>query len=196
MIKLKLASKNFHEKPILANIDLQIDSNDRFALLGPSGIGKTTLLRILAGLDHDFEGSYQRPKSVALMFQEPNLLPWRSVFNNLKIFHPEVDDVTIHTRLEKIGLGEKAHDFPNQLSLGQQRRLALARAFLSPVDFVLLDEPFASLDEETTAQMRSLTLALLADQKTALVIVTHNSNDASKLGAKPIYLSGNPATIA
>jgi sulfonate transport system ATP-binding protein len=195
VISLKLREKRFKAHRVLSNINLQISAGDRIALLGPSGVGKTTLLRIIAGLDRAFTGEYTPPQKIALMFQEPNLLPWRTVFDNLKIFHPTVPATRIAAQLQEVGLDGKAEMFPNQLSLGQQRRLSLLRAFIAPADLVLLDEPFASLDDDTSVKMRQLTKDLLNRNGSALVLVTHNTQDAKEFGAAMLTLSGSPATL-
>lgn len=196
MIDLALMSKNFHGHEILRDIHIKMKPSERIALLGPSGIGKTSLIRILAGLDQDFKGRYHAPKDIALMFQEPNLLPWRNVQDNLQIFHPKTPRSEILARLEDVGLNDKATHFPSQLSLGQQRRLALLRTFMTPVDLVLLDEPFASLDNATSNEMVDLTANLLEQNNSALILVTHNEDTALRLGAKVFRLTGKPAMLA
>lgn len=195
MLTLDLESKFFGAHQVLGACRLSLDSRDRVAIHGPSGIGKSTLLRVISGLDKNFTGRLEIPPRISLMFQNPNLLFWRTVKDNLQIFHPKTTNEDLQNMLEQLGLWDKRHQFPNRLSLGQQRRLALARTFLSSVDLVLLDEPFVSLDPSLRASMISLTDQLLTQSGSALVLVTHDVNDAVGIQAKPYALDGNPACL-
>lgn len=190
MLALELRRKRFGEDTVLRDLSLALSAGERLAILGPSGVGKTTLLRILAGLDTDFEGTRRAPARVGLMFQSPNLLLWRRVRDNLSIFHPEVPAEAIDQALAEVGLADKAGHFPDQLSLGQQRRLALARCFLGDNPLVLLDEPFASLDEALRVEMRALADRLARGR--ALVLVTHFAGDAEALGCRTLALRPPP----
>lgn len=187
MLKLDLISKAFGGKEILRNISIVAQKGERIAIFGPSGIGKSTILRIIAGLDQNFEGSLEAPQNIGLMFQSPNLLMWRSARANLAIFHPKAGAKKIDDALKEVGLSEKSEHFPNQLSLGQQRRLALARTFLGMHDLILLDEPFSSLDEALRGEMITLTNRLINDA--TLILVTHCEMEAKDLGCKVIKLA-------
>ena len=184
MLKLNLRSKRFGPSEILRDVKIDLAAGGRIAILGPSGIGKSTLLRLIAGLDKTFEGELQAPSKIGLMFQSPNLLPWRTVGENLKIFHPLADS---DHALSSVGLEGKAQLYPAQLSLGQQRRLALARTFMGAHELVLLDEPFASLDDQLREEMLTLTDQLL--ENSALILVTHSLAEAERLGCRVMYLS-------
>jgi len=162
---------------------------------GDPGIGKSTLLRIIAGIDTDFAGSVQRPVKTAIVFQEPTLLPWRSVLQNLTLLHPECDTDIARAMLERVGIGNKADLFPGQLSLGQQRRLALARAFVGQPDFLIMDEPFVSLDAETAETMLALTESLISESRPATLFVTHSRVEADRLATRILLLGGTPATL-
>lgn len=186
MLKLELKEKRFGEDVVLRDISFELQAGERLAILGPSGAGKTTLLRIVSGLDSDFVGTLKQPVNIGLMFQNPNLLMWRSVQDNLRIFHPTASEQSIEHALSSVGLADKAAHFPQQLSLGQQRRLALVRCFLGDNDLVCLDEPYASLDEALRMEMRELTDKLL--QHRALLLVTHFVGDAKALGCKEFLL--------
>ena len=195
MIDVDVSGKTFGKQQILGSCKLSLDAGARVSLLGPSGIGKSTLLRIIAGLDTRYEGKVNRPKKIAYMFQGPNLLEWRNCYQNLMIFHPDATQSDAEEALKQVGLGDKGMHFPRQLSLGQQRRLALARTFLSKADLVLLDEPFTSLDPQLKADMLSLTRNLLDQSDATLIHVTHDATEANTLGAKAIQMQGTPATL-
>lgn len=193
-MRLDLTARRFGQTEVLGPLSLTVARGERVALLGPSGIGKTTLLRILLGLDPDFEGVLAAPETRAPVFQEPMLLPWRSAVQNLTIAagisRAEAEGWLARTGLE--GLGAR---YPRQLSLGQQRRLGLARAFATRPDILMMDEPFASLDADTAARMIALTAAMLAETGAGLVLVTHDPAEAEALGARPLHLAGRPARV-
>ena len=183
MLKLDLHRKSFAGQTVLEDIHLDLSQGDRIAVLGPSGIGKTTLLRIIAGLDKRFRGTCDAPDEIALMFQNPTLLDWRTAKENLQIFHPKSDEADVQDALRQVGLADKADHFPRQLSVGQQRRLALARCFLTPAPLVLLDEPFTSLDPSLRSEMLTLTRQFLDRSHGTMVLVTHSQDEAVALGA-------------
>lgn len=193
-MQLDLNSKSFAERAILGRLSLSVNRGERVALLGPSGIGKSTLLRIIAGLDTDFDGTRQVPERLAMVFQEPTLLPWRDALANLTL-PTSVDRNGALALLSQVGLAGRETAFPRQLSLGQQRRLSLARAFAARPDILLMDEPFASLDADTASRMLDLTEELLRDSGAGLIIVTHDPQEAERLNARPLILSGSPATL-
>ncbi|WP_298563061.1 ATP-binding cassette domain-containing protein [uncultured Aliiroseovarius sp.] len=188
MLKLDLHRKSFAGHTVLEDIHLDLRHGDRIAVFGPSGVGKTTLLRIIAGLDKRFVGTREAPDEIALMFQNPTLLDWRTAFENLRIFHPNAEGRAIQEALAQVGLHDKADHFPRQLSVGQQRRLALARCFLTPTPLVLLDEPFASLDQSLRQEMLALTRAFLDKTGSTLVLVTHAQDEAEALAAESYEL--------
>ncbi|SFR00024.1 ABC transporter ATP-binding protein [Poseidonocella sedimentorum] len=195
MITVDIRAKSFGKTQVLGPISFSVETGETLAILGPSGIGKSTLLRIVAGIDTRFDGTVQRPGSCAIVFQEPTLLPWRSALQNLCLVHPGLDEAAAREALGRVGLGDKADLFPGQLSLGQQRRLALARAFAGEPDLLIMDEPFVSLDAETAETMLALTEALLADVAPAAIFVTHARAEAERLATRIIELQGAPATV-
>ena len=195
MIRAEIRNKSFAGAQILGALLLEIDKGETVAVLGPSGIGKSTLLRIIAGIDTDFQGDVTRPDNMAIVFQEPTLLPWRSVLQNLLLLHPALSETDAIAMLERVGIADKARLFPRQLSLGQQRRLALARAFAGKPDFLVMDEPFVSLDPETAETMLNLTETLIAESRPATLFVTHSRAEAERLATRIHTLGGVPATI-
>nr|CAA6824732.1 MAG: ABC transporter ATP-binding protein [uncultured Thiotrichaceae bacterium] len=196
MLDTNLLSKTFGKQQILGSCQLSLQAGERVSILGPSGIGKSTFLRIIAGLDTHYEGEVQRPENIAYMFQGPTLLDWRDCYQNLLIFHPQASKNDAQAALEQVGLGDKGLHYPRQLSLGQQRRLALARTFLSKTDLVLLDEPFTSLDPQLKTDMLELTRNLLDQSGAMLVHVTHDALESEFLGSEAIAMQGNPAKLA
>lgn len=197
VIRVELRSKRFEDVPVLGRLGFEIAKGETVALVGPSGVGKTTLLRIVAGIDPEFEGAVERPENIAMVFQEPNLLPWRDSVANLRLVHPDLSRVDANGALAQVGLAGKEAMFPGQLSLGQRRRLALARAFAGRPDFLVMDEPFVSLDPATADAMLSLVESLVAMYRPSVLLVTHSRSEADRLAGRVLRMraSRNGATI-
>ncbi len=196
MIRIDIRRKAFGRQEVLRDVRLHMEAGERVAILGPSGVGKSTLLRIIAGIDPAFDGHVERPEAVAIVFQEPTLLRWRSVLQNLTLTHPDIGADEARSMLARVGLAGRADDYPGQLSLGQQRRVALARAFVGAPELLILDEPFVSLDANTAEEMIQLTESLIADVRPAVLLVTHLPAEAERLGDRILHLRGTPATLS
>jgi ABC-type nitrate/sulfonate/bicarbonate transport system ATPase subunit len=170
-------------------------------LLGPSGIGKTTLLNMISGLDTDYSGriAFQGAPAprVGYVFQTPRLLPWRTVHENilLPLASTEAARKTALDLLARMGMSDTVNVYPERLSLGMQRRVALARAFAIGPDILLMDEPFVSLDEATADRLRDLLIEMLEQRPATVLFVTHDSRDAIRMANRIIDLSGAPAQI-
>jgi ABC-type nitrate/sulfonate/bicarbonate transport system ATPase subunit len=191
----KSAAGETHQ--VLAPVKFALQSGEVGVLIGPSGCGKSTMLRILAGLDHDFRGRVSRPVGARLgmVFQEPRLLPWRSVEENVRLAAPLINEVTLAALLSDLELhGHRSH-YPGELSLGLARRVALARAFAVNPNFLILDEPLASLDDALAARLREQIASLIASRAVMTLLVTHNLDDAVRLGDRLFFLSARPAKI-
>ncbi|MCX2723983.1 ABC transporter ATP-binding protein [Roseibium salinum] len=195
MIRIDVRRKAFGATEVLSDIHLTVNPGETLAILGPSGIGKSTLLRLIVGTDRDFDGSLERPDKMAMVFQEPVLLPWRSALQNITLVHPGMDRSAALAMLQRVGIADKAPLFPGQLSLGQQRRLALARAFAGRPELLVMDEPFVSLDPAMAEEMLSLTEDLIAETRPATILVTHSESEARLLADRIVRLAGRPATI-
>jgi ABC-type nitrate/sulfonate/bicarbonate transport system ATPase subunit len=181
---------------VFESFSLNIAEGAIVALLGPSGCGKSSLLRIVAGLDRAFSGRVKNPaRKIGMAFQEPRLLPWRSVADNLKLAAPDLTDAALKDLLTAFELDGHGGDYPGQLSLGLARRAALARAFAIDPDLILLDEPFASLDRALHQRLRALLSARIATSKMTALIATHDLDDALLLADEVIFLDGAPARI-
>lgn len=182
---------------VIAGVAFALDAGEVGVLVGPSGCGKSTMLRILAGLDPDFEGRVSRPAEarIGFVFQEPRLLPWRSVEDNVRIAAPLADEAKLSALFDILELTSHRNHFPGELSLGLARRVALARAFAVEPELLILDEPFASLDAALAARLRDQ-IAILVDGRSMItLLVTHDVEDAVRLGDRLILLSPRPAKL-
>lgn len=194
-MRLDLDGKSFGARHVLGPLSLTVERGERLAILGPSGIGKSTLLRIFAGLDSDFTGHLNGMARLAMVFQQPVLLPWRNALANITI-PTGCDAGKARDWLAQVGLEGREAQYPRQMSLGQQRRLALARAFAAGPDLLLMDEPFASLDPDTAGRMVALTDRLLGATGAGLLLVTHARDEALALDCQLLTLSGSPAGLS
>ncbi|HMM89689.1 ABC transporter ATP-binding protein [Bradyrhizobium sp.] len=182
---------------VIAGVAFALDAGEVGVLVGPSGCGKSTMLRILAGLDPDFLGRVSRPAGarIGFVFQEPRLLPWRSVEDNVRIAAPLADEARLSALFEILELKAHRNHFPGELSLGLARRVALARAFAVEPELLVLDEPFASLDAALAARLRDQ-IAILVDGRSMItLLVTHDVDDAVRLGDRLFLLSPRPAKL-
>lgn len=194
--------------PVFEEFCLQVPAGEFLVITGPSGCGKTTLLNIAAGLDRRFDGertvavSDGREPVIGYVFQDPRLLPWRTVEENLLLVlaaSPRRASGAIRERarrwLRQVGLEDVEGYFPRQLSMGMARRVALARAFAVEPDLLLMDEPFVSLDEETAEALRQRVLTIAEPRTSTVLFVTHDLDEAARLGDRIIVLGGRPAQI-
>jgi len=182
---------------IISGLTLSLRNGEVGALVGPSGCGKTTLLRIIAGLDRNFEGSVQLPDHgrLGVVFQEPRLLPWRTLEQNVRLAAPQVSDATLDALFGALGLASHRHHYPGELSLGLARRVALARAFAVDPDLLLLDEPFVSLDDALALRLRDELIDLVNRRPVTTLLVTHNLDEAIALADRVFLLTASPARV-
>lgn len=189
--------------PVFAGLNIAIAPGSVTAILGPSGIGKSTLLRIIAGIDRDFAGSAEVGSQPAasspvpgFVFQDPRLLPWLTALDNVRTAGPGIDTKSAMAALDRTGLADAAHLYPRQLSGGMQRRAALARAIALNAGLLLLDEPFVSLDQALVGEMYDLMTSIIAAENPTVVLVTHMAEDAARLADRIVVLSDRPGRIA
>jgi NitT/TauT family transport system ATP-binding protein len=179
------------------SLSLAVAPNEFVCVIGPSGCGKTTTLRILLGLDRDFEGSLTPdPRSLAIgvAFQEPRLLPWRTVEQNIRLALPaNKRHRDLEFLLADLGIADWRARYPGELSLGMARRASLARALANAPELLVLDEPFVSLDDRAAAEMRRIVLAVAGRDGMSVLMVTHNVREALGLADRLVLLTPRPA---
>jgi NitT/TauT family transport system ATP-binding protein len=210
-IQLDAVAKSFGRLPVVDPTSLVIEPGSFVSLLGPSGCGKSTLLRLVAGLESASDGTVmidgaspnhaRRAKRLAMVPQQPGLLPWRDVEANARVLldvnprstpanHPDHREL-----LAEVGLDEFLDAYPHQLSGGMQQRVALVRGFALGAPLVLMDEPFAALDEITRSEMRLLLARLLQRHPATVLFVTHSITEAVQLSDRVLVFSPRPASI-
>ena len=198
------SSDNKKNHVAIKDFNLKILKRQFCSIIGPSGSGKTTLLNLIAGLDKDFDGNINFGTNdtnnhlrKAYMFQTPRLLPWLNVLQNVEIvLNKDQKKKEISKKfLSIMGLEKFLDYYPNKLSGGMQRRVALARSFATNPHLLILDEPFTSLDEPAANLLRKMLLELWTKHPTTVIFVTHDINEAIYLSDKIVFLSKPPASI-
>lgn len=190
--------RRFGTRTVLDDIDLDISKGEFVALLGRSGSGKSTFLRALAGLDHDVvgEGSLQVPSSLSVVFQDARLLPWKRLVDNVTF---GLSGANVKARamqaLEEVGLHNRHMSWPAELSGGEQQRVALARALVRNPQLLLADEPFGALDALTRLRMHALLRRLCQHHEPAVLLVTHDVDEAIHLAQRILILDQGKLTV-
>jgi sulfonate transport system ATP-binding protein len=191
IVQARRLVRRFTQKGVLDGVDLDLHAGEFVALLGRSGSGKSTLLRALAGLDHEAEGSGDLivPDRLSVVFQDARLLPWKRVLDNvvLGLSVPSPRDAG-RTALAEVELAGRERAWPHEMSGGEQQRVALARALVRKPVLLLADEPFGALDALTRLRMHALVRRLRASHDPAILLVTHDVDEAIELADRIIVL--------
>lgn len=216
-IKVENVSQSYGSTHVVANVNFECQKGTVNILMGKSGTGKSTVLRMLGGvrpvnvktptagkISLNGVECHGHHSGTTMVFQQYANRPDLTVFDNVALpfrfkqranwKQPEIETKVLRL-LEEVGLADKAKMFPNQLSGGQNQRVALARAMVVDPDFLLMDEPFGALDPIIRKQMQELLLALLKRHPATVVMVTHDPQEAVRLGDRILILGGSPATI-
>jgi len=189
VVRLRDFTRRFGANVIIDGLDLEIAPGEFVALLGRSGSGKTTLLRTLAGLDTVADQDVRIPGTRAVVFQDARLLPWKKVWRNVALGLRGTDiRARAEAALREVGLGHRLDAWPLTLSGGESQRTALARALVREPQLLLLDEPFAALDALTRLKMHELVLALWRQHRPAVLMVTHDVDEAMALADRVLVL--------
>jgi ABC-type nitrate/sulfonate/bicarbonate transport system ATPase subunit len=182
---------------VLSDIAFAVEQGEIAAIVGPSGCGKTTLLRIVVGLDRDFIGRVRLPGSgpIGMVFQEPRLLPWRTIEQNVRLAAPAAGEAALGQLFGALGLAAHRRHYPGELSVGLARRAALARAFAVEPELLVLDEPFVSVDVDTAMKLRAELAQLVGRRPVTTLLVTHDIEEAIGLADRIVVLSLPPTRV-
>jgi sulfonate transport system ATP-binding protein len=202
-LKLEAVEKRFGKHHVLQMVSVDVRPGKFIAVVGQSGGGKSTLLRLIAGLDSPSHGSVLVDNRVVtgirpdtrVVFQEPRLLPWQSVIQNVQLGLPRSKRPVAHDALQWVGLEHKANEWPSVLSGGQKQRVALARALVWNPNLLLLDEPLGALDALTRLEMQRLIEQLWLAQGFTAVLVTHDIGEAVTLADRVVVLAQGGITL-
>ncbi len=208
ILQVKNLKKVYEEKVIFEDITFDLNENQIISILGPSGIGKTTLLNIISGIDKEFDGSINlnskipHPKENFAFSQSKDLLiPWKNVIDNA-VFSLELSGIkkeksypVARKLMKDFYLDGSEYKFPHQLSKGMRQRVSLIRSFLTDRPILLLDEPFSPLDSITRNDLQDWLIDILKKHNKSVVLVTHDIDESLKISNKLIILNGDPAKI-
>lgn len=197
LLEIHVERKTFAATTVLNHIRLQLQPGETVSLLGPSGCGKSTLLRIVAGLEKDFEGQLlSHTEQLAFVFQEPRLMPWLTVQQNIGFSDDDhYDQAWVAQLIEEVGLTGFADALPKALSGGMAQRVAIARGLYSRPQVLLLDEPFSAVDAFTRMKLQDLLLQLAERHAIALLLVTHDVDEALYLSDRVLVMDDRPSRI-
>lgn len=197
-----ITNKSFGGMTLFADLRFEVPAGQVVALIGPSGVGKSTLLRMVAGIDTEYDGRIlidgKTPTDAQVpgfVFQDPRLLPWETALGNLLAVKPDLSPEAGRKLLAEVGLQAAEGLRPAELSGGMQRRVALARALAVSSRLLLLDEPFVSIDRKLAVELRALVAGVVDRLGPTILLVTHDPYDAAALADRVITLRGRPVSV-
>lgn len=198
----ELENKSFGGAQLFRNLRFEVPAGQVVALIGPSGVGKSTLLRMVAGIDTQFDGRIEvdgraphETQVPGFVFQDPRLLPWETALGNLLAVKPDLPHDEGRRLLSAVGLETAEHLRPAELSGGMQRRVALARALAVSSRLLLLDEPFVSIDRKLASELQALVAGVVEQLGPTVLLVTHDPQDAAVLADRVMTLRGRPVEV-
>jgi len=206
VLEVNIQSKYFGAKQVLSPLRVAIAPGEVVSLVGASGCGKSTFLRIVAGLELDYAGNIQlngqlhrgRSPAVGFIFQEPRLFPWLTVAQNLAFGVPQpsmASKALVRELLDEVGLAGYEKSLPKELSGGQAQRVAIARGLFTKPRVLLLDEPFSAVDAFTRMKLQELLTRIASHHGITLLLVTHDIDEAVYLSDRVLVLEANPGTL-
>jgi len=202
IVSLRNVGKTFESGTVaLDGFNLDVRPGEFVSLLGPSGCGKSTALRIIAGLNAASVGTVERPGDIGFVFQEPTLMPWANVTANvrlpLKLAHADEAQsrAAVAQAIERVGLSDFAEAFPRELSGGMKMRTSIARALVTEPELLLMDEPFAALDEITRFKLNNDLLNLWQTQSRTVIFVTHSVFESVNLSQRIVVMTPHPGRV-
>lgn len=204
LINVKNISKSFGRQEVFTNVSFEIHEGDTIAIMGPSGVGKTTLLKILAGLDTDYDGNITYHEKIykdvvvplPIVFQgNETLMPWLSVEDHLKLVNPHIKPSDLEDILESVGLYDHRVKKPDALSGGMKQRLAFARAMAVHSKVLFMDEAFSNLDKALKESLYDLMALIKIKRQLTIVMITHDEEEALTLGTRRLDLSPKHSSI-
>ncbi|MDN5049511.1 ATP-binding cassette domain-containing protein [Aliarcobacter butzleri] len=202
-IKTNNLTKSFGDRVVLSEFNLKVDSGEFVSIVGRSGCGKSTFLRLVGGLEKLSSGKLLLDESevsgvnsnTRIMFQDSRLLPWKTVIENVALGLPKESYDLAHDALKEVGLGSRADEWPSNLSGGQKQRVALARALVHKPKLLLLDEPLGALDALTRIEMQTLIEKIWQEHKFTVLLVTHDVSEAVILGDRVVLIECGKITL-
>lgn len=197
MLKVTDLKKYYNHRKIISGLSFTVEDGELAVIVGPSGCGKTTLLNIISRLVTDYYGQVEcSSEKIGYVFQEDRILSWLNVFDNIKIVKPEGSDGEVLEYIKLVGLEGFEAYFPDQLSGGMKQRCAIARALYFGSDFLLMDEPFKSLDYILKQKMLADLLDIHRAKKNSILLVTHDIEEALTVADRIFVLQKNPCRLA
>lgn len=195
-LEIRGLSKSYKSKRVIENLSIKFEDKKINCILGVSGAGKTTLLNIIAGLLDFEEGEViGKKENIGYVFQEDRLIPWKTVYDNLKFIIKNKSEESIEECLKLVGLWDERKNFPRKLSGGMRQRLSLARAFLHSSDLLLMDEPLKSLDIQNKDIIKEYILKLQSQNPKTIIWITHEIEEALELADYIYVMEANPLRI-